>query len=83
MARRAVRSTGSAGIHRALTAHADPRLYERESNVSVRSDLEVTPLIRIPVSIRSLFVIALTLVSLTASHVARAACCTKIGRAHV
>jgi len=39
----------------------------------VRSDLEVTPLIRIPVSIRSLFVIALTLVSLTASHVASAA----------
>ena len=39
----------------------------------MRSDLEVTPLIRIPVSIRSLFVIALTLVSLTASHVASAA----------
>ena len=38
------------------------------------SDLEVTPLsIRIPVSIRSLFVIALTLLSLTASHVASAA----------
>ncbi|MEI9953989.1 MAG: hypothetical protein WDO74_34685 [Pseudomonadota bacterium] len=38
------------------------------------SDLEVTPLsIRIPVSIRSLFVIVLTLVSLTASHVASAA----------
>ena len=37
-------------------------------------DLEVTPLsIRIPVSIRSLFVIALTLLSLTASHVASAA----------
>src|SRR6185369_9191604 len=51
-----------------------PRLCERESNVSVRSDLEVPPLsIRIPVSIRSLFVIALTLVSLTASHVASAA----------
>jgi hypothetical protein len=40
----------------------------------VRSDLEVTPLsIRIPISIRSLFVIALTLVSLTAGHVASAA----------
>ena len=40
----------------------------------MRSDLEVPPLsIRIPVSIRSLFVIALTLVSLTASHVASAA----------
>jgi len=40
----------------------------------VRSDLEVPPLsIRIPVSIRSLFVIALTLVSLTAGHVASAA----------
>src|SRR6187551_2988192 len=38
------------------------------------SDLEVPPLsIRIPVSIRSLFVIALTLLSLTASHVASAA----------
>jgi len=37
-------------------------------------DLEVTPLsIRIPISIRSLFVIALTLLSLTASHVASAA----------
>ena len=37
-------------------------------------DLEVPPLsIRIPVSIRSLFVIALTLLSLTASHVASAA----------
>jgi hypothetical protein len=56
-----------------LAPCADPRLCERESNVSVRSDLEVTPLIRIPVSIRSLFVIALTLVSLTASHVASAA----------
>ncbi|HEY3255007.1 MAG TPA: hypothetical protein VGJ91_13700 [Polyangiaceae bacterium] len=40
----------------------------------MRSDLEVTPLsIRIPVSIRSLFVIVLTLLSLTASHVASAA----------
>jgi len=40
----------------------------------VRSDLEVTPLsIRIPVSFRTLFVIALTLLSLTASHVASAA----------
>ena len=40
----------------------------------MRSDLEVPPLpIRIPVSIRSLFVIALTLVSLTAGHVASAA----------
>jgi len=37
-------------------------------------DLEVTPLsTRIPVSIRTLFVIALTLLSLTASHVASAA----------
>src|SRR3954471_5465950 len=37
-------------------------------------DLEVTPLsIRIPVSIRSLFVIVLTLLSLTATHVASAA----------
>ncbi len=40
----------------------------------MRSDLEVTPLsIQIPLSIRSLFVIALTLVSLTAGHVASAA----------
>ncbi|HKO52230.1 MAG TPA: hypothetical protein VJV79_31195 [Polyangiaceae bacterium] len=40
----------------------------------MRSDLEVTPLsIRISVSIRCLFVIALTLLSLTASHVASAA----------
>lgn len=38
------------------------------------SDLEVTPLsIRIPVSIRTLFIVALTLLSLTASHVASAA----------
>jgi len=38
------------------------------------SDLEVTPLsIRIPVSIRTLIVVALTLLSLTASHVASAA----------
>lgn len=37
-------------------------------------DLEVTPLsIRIPLSFRSLFIIALTLLSLTASHVASAA----------
>lgn len=37
-------------------------------------DLEVTPLsIRIPISIRTLFVVALTLLSLTASHVASAA----------
>jgi len=57
-----------------LAAGADPRLCDRESNVSVRSDLEVPPLsIRIPVSIRSLFVIVLTLLSLTASHVASAA----------
>jgi hypothetical protein len=40
----------------------------------VPSDLEVTPLsIRIPLSIRSLFVIALTLLSLTSAHVASAA----------
>ena len=59
---------------RLLAAGADPRLCDRESNVSVRSDLEVPPLsIRIPVSIRSLFVIVLTLLSLTASHVASAA----------
>jgi hypothetical protein len=37
------------------------------------SDLEVTPLIRIHVSIRTLIVVALTLLSLTASHVASAA----------
>lgn len=37
-------------------------------------DLEVTPLsIRIPISIRTLFIVALTLLSLTASHVASAA----------
>jgi hypothetical protein len=59
---------------RSLAAGADPRLCDRESNVSVRSDLEVPPLsIRIHVSIRSLFVIVLTLLSLTASHVASAA----------
>jgi hypothetical protein len=74
VARRAVGRAGSAAVARTLNPHADPRLCERWSNVSVRSDLEVTPLsIRIPLSIRSLFVIALTLVSLTAGHVASAA----------